>query len=77
MLSNTKGEVLLMFPKHVSICDSNEAKVLSILEALWLFFFFFHGRLIVESDSSNTIEWVSNQKVNPWKFQFHFNEIQE
>lgn len=33
--------------------------------------------LIVESNSSNVIEWVPNQKANPWKFRFHSNEIRE
>ena len=31
--------------------------------------------LIMESDYSAVIAWVSNQKVNPWKFQILFNEI--
>lgn len=33
VLHNYKGEVLFMFSKHVSVCDSNEAEVLTILEA--------------------------------------------
>ena len=34
VLHNNKGGVLFMFSKHVGICDSNEAKMSSILEAL-------------------------------------------
>lgn len=34
-------------------------------------------RLIVESNSSNAITWVSNQAMYPWKFQFVFNEIRD
>lgn len=34
VLHNSKGEVLLMFSKHVGICDSNLVEVLAILEAL-------------------------------------------
>ena len=29
----------------------------------------------MESDSTNAIAWASNQKINPWKIQFIFNEI--
>lgn len=36
---------------------------------------YYVGALIVEDDSPNAIAWVSKQKVNPWKFQFFFNEI--
>ena len=34
-----------------------------------------HGDLIVESDLSKAVAWVSNWKN--WKFQFLYNEIQE
>lgn len=37
VLHNSKGEVLLMFSKHVEVCDSNVVEVLAILEALRLF----------------------------------------
>lgn len=33
VLHNYKGEVLFMFSKHVSVCDSNEVEALTILEA--------------------------------------------
>ena len=66
-----------MFSKNVGICDSNEAEVLAILEGLRLFARTYIGSLLVESDSSNAITWVSNKKDFPWKFQFHFNEIRE
>lgn len=36
-LQNDKGDILGMFSKGVRINCSNEAKVLDILEALWLF----------------------------------------
>ena len=57
-----------MFSKHVGVRDSNEAEVLEILKALRLFSTNFGDALIVESDSSNAIFWVSNGKVFPWKF---------
>ena len=37
VLRNSKGEVLLMFSKYMSVCNSNKVKVLAILEALGLF----------------------------------------
>lgn len=45
--------------------------------ALRLFSSRYGGALVVESNSSNVIAWVSNRKSNPWNFQFHFNEIRE
>ena len=38
VLCNSKGEVLLMLSMFVGICDSKEAEVLTILEALLLFY---------------------------------------
>ena len=75
VLCNSNGEVLFMFSKNVRIYDSNEEEVLYILEALCCFKRYFHCALTVESDSSNTIAWVSNRKINQWKLEFLFNEI--
>ena len=72
---NDKGKVLIMFSKHIGVCDSNEAEVLAILEAIHLFSSYCIEALIMKSDSSNAISWVSKRKVLPWKFQFIFNEI--
>ena len=77
VLRNSKAKVLLMFSNNFGVCDSTEAEVLAILESLWLFSRRYDGSLLIESDSSNAIAWVSNKKANPWKFQFHFNEIRE
>ena len=74
---HNKGEVALMFSKIMGVCDSNEAELLTILEALRSFSRCFTRRLIVESDSSNAIARVSNRKAFPWRLQFLFNEITE
>lgn len=66
-----------MFSKRVGVCDSNDAEVLAILEALKLFSGNYGGALILASDSSNAITWVSNRKAIPWKFQFYFNDTRE
>lgn len=55
MLRNSKDKVLLLFSKNIGVCDSNEADVLAILEAPRMFSGRYHGRAMVESDSSNTI----------------------
>ena len=54
-----------MLSKYVGVCDFNEAEVLAILEALRCFSRSFQGDLMMESDSSNTIAWVSNRKPFP------------
>lgn len=61
------GKILIMFSKHVGVCNSNEEEVLAILEALRLFSKGYGCPLVKESDSSNTIAWVSKQKANTWK----------
>lgn len=43
-----KGEVLFIFLKHVGVCDSNEAWVLAIFEALRRFSRNSVGSLIAE-----------------------------
>lgn len=66
-----------MFSQHVGVCDSNEAGVLAILEALWVFLDSYQNKLIVESDSSNVVVCALNCNPRPWKFQLYFNEIRE
>lgn len=45
------------------------------LKALRIFARLFHNRVIMESDSSNAVSWVTLNKAKPWKLQFCFNEI--
>lgn len=49
----------------MGICDSNEAEILVSLEALQCFSRTLNGSLVVDSDSSNAIAYVSSQKVHP------------
>lgn len=53
--------------------ESNEAEVVAILEALQIVSS--QASLVVESDSSNAINWVSSLASFPLRFQFLFNEI--
>lgn len=48
LLLSSKGIVLVISSKHVSIFDSNEAKVLAILEALRIFVPYFHQKISEE-----------------------------
>lgn len=36
-----------------------------------------HDRLIVQSDSSNVISWVSSCSARPWKLHFLLSEIEK
>lgn len=47
ILRNNNGEVLFRFSKNVGVCDSNEAEVLAILEALRCVSRTFNGSLCV------------------------------
>lgn len=66
-----------MFSKSMGCMEPNEVEVLGMLEALRLFVHHFPNKLVVESDSLNSIAWVSSFALPPWKFQFYFNEIRE
>lgn len=59
VLRNSKGDVLAMFFKCVGAKYFNEVEVLAILEVLRIFKSSFQESLIMESDSSNIIHWVS------------------
>lgn len=60
-----KGVILCIFFKSIGVRDSNEAEVLIILEALRIFSPSFQDRLIVESDFSISIFWVTKLAVKP------------
>lgn len=57
----------------MGVKESNEAEVLAIFEALRLFSRSFQAKLIVESDSSNTVKWASHVDSRPWRFFFFFS----
>lgn len=74
VLRYNKGDVLLLFSKKVELKESNEAKVMAILEAFRLFISSFQAGLIIESDSSNSIGWISSYEGH-WKFHFLLSDI--
>lgn len=55
---NGKGYVL-MFSKSIGVKDYNEAELYAILEAFCKLVCVHQTKLIVESDLSNAISWVS------------------
>lgn len=68
VLRNHEGRVLIRFSKAVGIEESNIAEILAIREALMIFSGFPWARgspLVVESDSSNAVGWVSNPSRVP------------
>lgn len=71
-LKEDKGDVLLIFSKNAGVKESNKTEVMAILEAPVILLF--PDRLIVESDSSNTLSWISSIE-GPWRFHFLFSEI--
>lgn len=59
----------------MAIKNSNEAKVMAILEALRMFDDIYNLKLVMESDSSNVIVWISTSSESPWRFHFILKEI--
>lgn len=49
----------MMFPKSIGVKDSNEAKMVAILEVLRMFVDVYNVKLIMKSDSCNAIAWIS------------------
>lgn len=68
---------MLLFYKNVGVKESNDAKVLTMLEAPHLFLRYYQVKLIVECDSANAVMWASYYNSRPWRLQFLFNEIKE
>lgn len=64
-----------MFSNGIGVRDSNEAEVLAILKAMRIFSSSFQGCLIMESDSSSSMSWVSHTESRPWKLHSCFNKI--
>lgn len=73
VLRNNKGEVLFRLSKNVGVCDSNEAEVLTIMEALKFLSRNFNGSLIVETDSSKAMA-SGLFGMKPWE---HFHILME
>lgn len=53
----------------------NEVEVLAILEDLWIFSCSFQGMLIIESNTSNSVSWMSSSNERPSELNVYFKEI--
>lgn len=61
VFGNSQGIILAVFSKNMGCMESNKVDVVAILKVLGLFCLSsFQVSLVVESDSSNTIYWVSS-----------------
>ena len=77
VLRDWKVAVKVVFSKPIGVADSNVAELLTVLEALRIFVasrWALSHKLIIESDSSNVVNWVINPHGSPWllkKFDSH------
>jgi len=62
--------VQCMFSMSVGIKESNETELLELIKALELSSTreeFIGKSIIIESDSANAIDWMSNESNTPWR----------
>ena len=72
VLRDESGSIMLVFSKSIGIADSNMAELLTIKEAFLIFCALENlssKRLIIESDSSNAVLWVSKPNSCPWRLR--------
>ncbi|XVF83529.1 hypothetical protein PTKIN_Ptkin16aG0496200 [Pterospermum kingtungense] len=71
--------VKIRFSKPIGIADCNLAELLVIREAYILFTasqWSHSHKLVIESDSSNVVKWVSYPSIAPWAMRRFFNQIE-
>lgn len=72
VLKDENGAARIVFSKSNGIADANQAKVCAIKEAMTINVVSrctFTHHLMVESDSLNSIKWVTNPVNASWKFR--------
>ncbi|EOY22774.1 Uncharacterized protein TCM_014846 [Theobroma cacao] len=72
LLPNYKGEVKIIFCKHIGEADSNLAKYRTIMEAFAIFAVSKWKEdysLLIESDSCNAIKWIKAPASAPWRLK--------
>lgn len=80
VLRDWKSNIRCLFSIQVEAKEINEAEVLAILFATELSFekeWMQHLNLVIESDSSNAVEWSNMEKGGSWKLNFALNRIRE
>ena len=74
VLRNGKGDFLIIFSKPIDVCDSLEAEVLAILEALRLYSRYCNVVLIVEKRLFQCHLIGVQPKCSPLEISIFFNE---
>ena len=62
-LRDNLAVVKIVFSKAIKVVDSNVAELLAVKEALHIFIsssWVHYHKLIIESDSSNVVNWIHN-----------------
>ena len=78
MLRNCNASVKAIFSKAIGVADSNMAELLAVWEALRLFAtsrWAPSHKLIIESDSSNVVKWMTNPSEASWRMKRHMGHI--
>lgn len=75
VLRSDKRAMLIKFSKSMAIKNSNKAKVMAILKALRMLDDVYNVKLVMKSDSSNAIVWISTSSGDLWRFHFILKEI--
>ena len=78
MLRDCNASVKAVFSKSIGVADSNMAELLAVREALQLFVvtrWTPSHKLIIESDSSNVVKWLSNPSGAPWRMKRYMAHI--
>ncbi|XVE81888.1 hypothetical protein DITRI_Ditri15bG0102200 [Diplodiscus trichospermus] len=72
VLRDNFSVVKIVFSKHIGVSDSSTAEILAVREAIVLFSqsqWVQTHRLIKESDSLNTVKWLKNPVLTPWRLR--------
>ena len=83
VLRDNSATIKIVFSKVVGVVESNAAELLAVREALRIFVssrWVLTHRLIIESDSSNVVNWVCNSHDIPWimkRFMGHLENFKE
>ena len=78
VLRDCNASVKAVFSKSIGVVDSNLAELLAVREALQLFVtshWASSHKLIIESDSSNVVKWMSNPSDAPWRMKKYIGRM--
>ncbi|XVF18188.1 hypothetical protein REPUB_Repub11eG0000400 [Reevesia pubescens] len=78
VLRDVGGNIIAIFSGPLVCCVANLAEVITIKTTLKVFLeanFLVKGKLLVESDSLNAINWCSNPVQRPWRLWELFCQI--